>query len=55
MRTDQKRHADRAEEHLPPPTGRDAPPAGGVAPGTRSGTSGRELPLIIIYLKTIYV
>ncbi|KAI0746956.1 hypothetical protein C8Q80DRAFT_809936 [Daedaleopsis nitida] len=37
---DQKRHANRAEEHLPPSTGRDAPPAGGVAPGTRTGTSG---------------
>ena len=39
---DQKRHANRAEEHLPPSTGRDAPPAGGVAPGTRTAGSGRE-------------
>ncbi|KAH9852456.1 hypothetical protein C2E23DRAFT_921093 [Lenzites betulinus] len=28
----------RAQEHMPPTTGRDAPPSGGVAPGTR--TSG---------------
>ncbi|RPD65684.1 hypothetical protein L226DRAFT_520012 [Lentinus tigrinus ALCF2SS1-7] len=39
---DQKRHADarRPEEHLPPPTGRDAPPAGGVSPGSRTSGSG---------------
>ncbi|TBU31352.1 hypothetical protein BD309DRAFT_541749 [Dichomitus squalens] len=36
----QKRHAHRAEEHLPPSTGRDAPPAGGVAPGTRAAVAG---------------
>ena len=29
-----------AEEHLPPPTGRDAPPAGDVAPGSRTRVAG---------------
>ncbi|PIL27657.1 hypothetical protein GSI_10809 [Ganoderma sinense ZZ0214-1] len=40
----QMRHEQRAEEHLPPPTGRDAPPAGDVAPcsRTRVAASGRE-------------
>ncbi|KAI0702014.1 hypothetical protein C8T65DRAFT_696932 [Cerioporus squamosus] len=39
---DQKRHADaqRPDEHLPSSTGRDAPPAGGVSPGSRSSGSG---------------
>ncbi|KAI0371225.1 hypothetical protein BV20DRAFT_1051646 [Pilatotrama ljubarskyi] len=33
----------RPQEHLPPSTGRDAPPAGGVAPGTRTDhTKGLE-------------
>lgn len=37
-------HERRAEEHLPPPTGRDAPPAGDVAPGSRThvATGRRE-------------
>ncbi|KAL1941719.1 hypothetical protein VTO73DRAFT_6719 [Trametes versicolor] len=38
-----QRQPQRAQEHLPRPTGRDAPPAGGVAPGTRTGGPVRNL------------
>ena len=31
------KHSRAPQEHLPPTTGRDVPPAGGVAPGTRTG------------------
>ncbi|KAI1798051.1 hypothetical protein LXA43DRAFT_5974 [Ganoderma leucocontextum] len=40
--TGQMRREKRADEHLPPPTGRDAPPAGDVEPGTRVAVKGHE-------------